>query len=90
MFIVDNYDPLWPCLLPISSFSTVHGLCVLFFLTADNTSGARVQEHYLKTTEMVRQCEENERGTHSENKARYGHTRENTKRYARAKVTKYE
>ena len=58
MFIVDKYGPLWPCLLPISTFSTVHGSCVLFFLTADNTSGARVQEHYLKWSGSVRSMKE--------------------------------
>ena len=29
---------------------------------------AGVQENYRKTTEVVRQCEENERGAHSETK----------------------
>ena len=41
-----------------------------------NKSGARVQENYRKTTEVVRPCEENERGAHSEKNARCGHTRE--------------
>ena len=35
-----------------------------------------------KTTEVVRPCEENERGAHSENNARCGHTREKRKKRA--------
>ena len=35
----------------------------------DNKSGASVQENYRKTTEVVRPCEENERGAHSEKNA---------------------
>ena len=33
-----------------------------------------VQENYRKTTEMVRPCEKNERGAHSEKNVRCGHT----------------
>ena len=44
------------------------------------------QEHYRKTTEVVRSCEENERGAHSEKNARCGHTREKKKRAAKHKV----
>ena len=39
-------------------------------------SGASIQENYRQTTEMVRPCEENERGAHSEKNARCGHTGE--------------
>ena len=37
----------------------------------------------LKTTVVVRPCEENERGAHSEKNARCGHTREKKKRAAK-------
>ena len=39
-------------------------------------SGANVKENYRKTTEVVRPCEENERGAHSEKNFGCGHTRE--------------
>ena len=39
-----------------------------------------------KTTEVVRPCEENVRGAHSEKNARCGHTRENKKRAAKPKM----
>ena len=52
----------------------------------DDESGASVQENYRKTTEMVRPCEENERGAHSEKNARCGHTREKKKRVAKPKM----
>ena len=45
--------------------------------------GASVQENYRKTAEVVRPCEENERGAHSEKNARCGHTREKKKRAAK-------
>ena len=48
--------------------------------TLDIKSGASIQENYRKTTEVVRPCEENERGAHSEKNARCGHTREKKKR----------
>ena len=48
----------------------------------DNKSGASVQENYRKTTEVVRPCEKNERGAHSEKNARCGHTGEEKKRTA--------
>ena len=35
-----------------------------------------VQENYRKTTEVVRPCEENEKGAHSEKNARGGHASE--------------
>ena len=44
------------------------------------------QENYRKTTEVVRPCEENERGAHSEKNARCGHTREKKKRAAKPKM----
>ena len=37
-------------------------------------------------TEVVRPCEENERGAHSENNDRRGHTREKKKRAAKPKM----
>ena len=52
----------------------------------DSKSGASVQENYRKTTEVVRPCEENERGAHSEKNARCGHTGEKKKRAAKPKV----
>ena len=42
--------------------------------------------HPRKTTEVVRPCEENERGTHSEKNARCRHTREKKKRAAKPKM----
>ena len=39
-----------------------------------------------KATEVKRPCEENERGAHSEKKARCGHTREKKKRAAKPKM----
>ena len=36
-----------------------------------NKSGSSVQENYRKPTEVVRLCEEKERGAHSEKNARY-------------------
>ena len=41
-----------------------------------------VQENYRKTTEVVRPCDEDERGAHSEKNARCGHTGEKKKRKA--------
>ena len=52
----------------------------------DNKSGASVQANYRKTTEVARPCEENERGAHSEENARCGHTREKKKRTAKPKM----
>ena len=49
-------------------------------------SGASVQENYRKTTEVVRPCEENERGAHSVKNARCGHTRELEKKKRAAKL----
>ena len=49
----------------------------------DNKSGAIVQENYRKTTEVVRPCEENERGAHSEKKVRCGHSGKKKKRMAK-------
>ena len=43
------------------------------------------QENYRKTTEVVRPCEENERGAHSEKNAR-GRPGEKKKREAKPKV----
>ena len=40
----------------------------------------------LKTTVVVRPCEENERGAHSEKNVRCGHTRETKKRAAKLKM----
>ena len=42
----------------------------------DNKSGASVQENYRKTTEVVRPCEKDGRGAHSEKNVRCGHTGE--------------
>ena len=44
------------------------------------------REHYRKKTEVVRPCEENERGAHSEKNARYGHTTENKQRAVKPNV----
>ena len=52
----------------------------------DSKSGASFQRNYRKTTEVVRPCEENERGTHSEKNARCGHAREKKKRAAKPKM----
>ena len=52
----------------------------------DNKSGASVQENYRKPIEVVRPCEENERGAHGEKNARCGHTREKKKRAANPKM----
>ena len=52
----------------------------------DNKSGAIVQENCRHTTEVVRPCEENERGAHIENNARCGHIMENNKRAAKRKM----
>ena len=49
----------------------------------DNKSGTSVQENYRKTTEVVRPCENNERGAHSEKNVRCGHTGEKKKRTAK-------
>ena len=51
-------------------------------------SGASFQEIYRKTTEVVRPCEENERGAHSEKNARCGNTREKKKRAAKPKMAR--
>ena len=42
-----------------------------------------VQENYRKTTQVVRPCDENERGARSEKNARCGHTRDKRKRVAK-------
>ena len=39
-----------------------------------------MQKNYRKTTEVVRPCEENVRGAHSEKNVRCGHTGEKKKR----------
>ena len=44
------------------------------------------QRKLQKTTEVVRPCEENERGAHSEKNARCRHTREKKKRAAKPKM----
>ena len=49
-------------------------------------SGSGVQENYRKMTQVVRSCEENERGAQSEKKARCGHTRGKKKRAAKPKL----
>ena len=49
-------------------------------------SGAIVQENYRKTTQVVRPCEENERGVPSEKNARCAHTREKKKRAPKPRV----
>ena len=43
----------------------------------------KITEKRRKTTEVVRPCEENERGAHSEKNARCRHTREKKKRAAK-------
>ena len=50
---------------------------------SDNKSRASVQENYRKTTQVVRPCDEDERGAHSEKNARCGHTREKKTREAK-------
>ena len=55
----------------------------------DNKSGAIVQENYRKTTEVVRPCEKNERGAHSEKNVRCGHTGEKKKRTAKPTMERY-
>ena len=45
-----------------------------------------VQENYRKTTEVVRPCEENESGAHSEKNAICGHFRKKKKRAAKPKM----
>ena len=55
----------------------------------DNKSGASVQENYRKTTEVVRPCEKNERGAHSEKNVRCGHTGEKKKRTAKPTMERY-
>ena len=52
----------------------------------DKKSGACFQENYRKTTQVVRPCEETERGAPSEKNARCGQTRENKKREAKPKM----
>ena len=42
-------------------------------------SGASFQENYRKTTEVVRSCDNNEIGAHSEKNATCGHTSEKKK-----------
>ena len=49
----------------------------------DNKSGASVQENYRKTTGVVRPCEENERGAHSQKNVRCRHTGKKKKRTAK-------
>ena len=60
----------------------------LFIVLTTNKilSGASVKENYRKTTEVVRPCEENERGAHSEKNARCRHTREKKKRTTKPKM----
>ena len=57
--------------------------CVTGGCQKDNKSGASVKENYRKTTEVVRPCEENDRGAHSERNAGCGRTREMKKREAK-------
>ena len=52
----------------------------------DNKSGASIQEDYRQTTEVVRPCDDNERGAHREKDARCGHTGEKKKRAAKPKM----
>ena len=49
-------------------------------------NGASVQEYYRKPIEVERSCEENERGAHSDNNARCGHTMEEKKRVTKPKM----
>ena len=46
----------------------------------------QVQENYRTTTEMVRPCEKNEMGAHSEKNARCGHTKEKKKRAVKPRM----
>ena len=55
----------------------------------DNKSGASVQENFRKKTEVVRPCEKNERGAHSEKNVRCGHTGEEKKRTAKPTMERY-
>ena len=48
--------------------------------------GVSVQENFRNPTEIVRPCEENERGAHSENNSRCGHTMKKKKRAAQPKM----
>ena len=43
-----------------------------------------------KTTEVVRPCEENERGAHGEKNARCVYTRENKTRAAKPRIKRYD
>ena len=52
-------------------------------------SGANVQENYRKKTEVVRPCEEKERGAHSEKNVRCEHTGEKKKRAAKPTMESY-
>ena len=45
-----------------------------------------MQENFRKTTEVVRPCEENERGAHSEKNVRCGHIREKKNRADKPKM----
>ena len=48
--------------------------------------GQSVHENYRTTTEVVRPCEENEMGAHSEKNARCGHTSEKKKRAVKPRM----
>ena len=48
---------------------------------------ASIQENYRKATEVIRRCEDDERGAHSEKNARFGHSREKKQR---ATKTRYD
>ena len=50
-------------------------------------SGASVQENCRKITEVVRPCEEIERGVHSEKNATCGYTRETKRMEVKPRVT---
>ena len=62
------------------------GINVKCWLSYEHKSGASIKENYRKPTEVVRPCEENERGAHSETNARCGHTGEKKKRAAKSKM----
>ena len=49
-------------------------------------SGPSVHENNRTTTEMVRPCEKNERGAHSEKNARWGHTSLKKKREVKPRM----
>ena len=49
-------------------------------------NGASAQENYRKPIEVVRPCEENERGAHSDKNARCGLTMEEKKRVTKPKM----